>query len=126
MSKAERKESIAGEREWAGLIRWLLDMLGKGAYKVFQQFKNEDASLTHLLIGAPELSRSSVVARAARAVDKCKVVDQDDYYHRGNNPRYQGGHKSRKRKRRRGNQNQNRPGKETQDETNPKVKDRRC
>lgn len=127
LSKAERKESIAGEREWAGLIRWLSDMLGKGveAYKVFQQFKNEDASLAHLLVGAPELSRSSV-ARAARAVAKCKVAEQDDYYHRGNNPRYQGGNKARKRKRRRGNQNKNRPGKETQDETNPKVKDRRC
>ena len=79
MSKAERKESIEGEREWAGLVRWLSDMLAKGveAYKVFQKYKNADASLAHLLVGAPELSRSSV-RRAARAVANCKVVSFDE------------------------------------------------
>ena len=87
MSKAERKQSIEGEREWAGLVRWLSGLLAKGveAYKVFQKFRNADASLAHLLVGAPELSRSSV-RRAARAVANCKEVtakSDSDYYRSG-------------------------------------------
>ena len=79
LSKAERKESIAGEREWSGLVRWLSSLLTKGveAYKVFQKHKNADASLAHLLVGAPELSRSSV-RRAARAVANCKDLAGDE------------------------------------------------
>ena len=79
LSKAERKESIAGEREWSGLVRWLSSLLTKGveAYKVFQKHKNADASLAHLLVGAPELSRSSI-RRAARAVANCKDLAGDD------------------------------------------------
>ena len=47
LSKAERKESIAGEREWAGLVRWMSSLLTKGVetYKVFQKHKNAVAAL---------------------------------------------------------------------------------
>ena len=101
LSKAERKASIAGEREWAGLVRWLSSLLTKGveAYKVFQKHKNADASHAHLLVGAPELSRSSV-RRAARAVANCKDLPVDEVRHRDggrNNGSY-----GKNRKRRRG------------------------
>ena len=50
LSKKERKESIAGERKWAGEVRWLSILLSKGiqGYRKFDKGKKSQASQAHL------------------------------------------------------------------------------
>ena len=50
LSAKERKESIAGEKQWAGEVRWLSVLLSKGikAYRKFDNGQKTQASQAHL------------------------------------------------------------------------------
>ena len=67
LSKKERKESIAGERKWAGEVRWLSILLSKGiqGYRKFDKGKKSQASQAHLHSASIEMqegrSRGGVV-----------------------------------------------------------------
>lgn len=69
LSQKERKESIEGEKMWAGEVRWLSILLSKGrqAYRKYENGKKSQASQAHLASAGvlPESFCKSVAASVA-------------------------------------------------------------
>ena len=80
LSAKERKESIEGEKKWAGEVRWLSVLIGKGitAYRKYDNGKKSQASQAHLH-SAGVLPATSCKAVAA-SVASCEPGSSD---HRG-------------------------------------------
>ena len=100
MSKKARKDSIAGERKWAGEVRWLSVLLSKGikGYRKFNLGAKAQASQAHLTSAG--ILPSSTCKTVAAAVASCEP-DEGGRRRRGSRSRSRSASRSRRYRRRR-------------------------